>query len=157
MKEVTPENKGIHKVFQAPRSGKRMTHNTGQSGEFSKILLAHLESETPGSPPSPDGLPELSATYAKNPEQVLGFDTEIAKQISKGLDLLEGYAKGLADPATSLKQAFDLLEQIGSQTRDIELKMADIQNQDPRLKEITAHLSTLAAVEKIKINRGDYS
>jgi len=157
MKEITPDNQRINKLSQPPRPGKLPGSETSLTGEFSRILSQHLETETSSAPAPSAGLPELDATYAASLARITPVDTGVTDQISETLDLLEGYAQRLADPGATLRQAFDLLEQIGSQTREINKGMSDTQNDDPKLKEIMAHLSTLVELEKIKINRGDYS
>ncbi len=157
MKEITPENKGIQQISPSPRSQTVPGQNPGLTGEFSRILSQHLEPATPEPAAPSGGLPELFAPYAVHLAHTSLSDNGVAGQISETIDLLDDYAQGLADPATTLKQAFDLLEQIGSQTQTIDQNMADTQNEDPRLKDIMAHLSTLVELEKIKINRGDYS
>ncbi len=157
MKEITPENQRIDKISQPPQPGKHPGRDTGLAGEFSRILSHHLEPETSSAPLPSSGLPELDGTYAASLTRVSLAHTGVADQISESIDLLENYAQSLADPGATLKQAFDLLEQIGSQTREINRDMNNTQNKDPRLKEIITHLSTLVALEKIKINRGDYS
>jgi len=156
MKGITLDIPGIGKVSQGNRPGNNPAKNTGFTGEFSRLLSEHMEPETVSSAPS-HGLPELDATYAAKRAQISGTASHTPDKISDTIDLLDRYAQGLADPDTTLRQAFDLLEEIGSQTQAINKDLEDTQNKDPRLKEIMSHLSTLVELEKIKINRGDYS
>lgn len=161
MNEITPDNQGIGKVSQPSRPKAAPVRGTGVTGAFSKILSDQVLSDMdPGqkAPVPEGGLPELAATYAS--KQVAPLQTApslVAEKISAALDLLDQYAGGLADPATTLKQAFSLLEEISSRTSAINDSLEETGNDDPKIRKIMDHLDTVVALEKIKINRGDYS
>ncbi len=126
------------------------------TGEFSRILSTQLE-DCGLTGEEAQALPELSATYSA---QLAGLSQDqglISGQISGSIDLLEQYAAMLSDPESTLKEAYDLLEKIQLQTLEINQGLTDTQASDPMLANILNHISTVVELEKIKINRGDYT
>ncbi|WDP88754.1 MAG: hypothetical protein HUN04_02985 [Desulfobacter sp.] len=158
MKEITPDNQGIGKISQPARPRQTTSKGSGFTGEFSKILSDHLASEQTPASTETGGLPELDATYASKIAGLARTDTALMSQrVSGAIDLLDQYAGCLADPESTLKHAFSLLEEISDRATDINKELNAAENKDSRIKEIMAHLDTVVALEKIKINRGDYS
>ena len=157
MDEISPDNKKISQVSPTPKPRNLPSRSSGIPGEFGSILDGHLESGTQGETVDRGGLPELEATYAAKCAEISLAGPRIPDRISDTLDLLEGYARNLADPGTPLKQAYALLEQVMSRTETIGKDLKSSPDRDPRLEEIVAHLSTVVELEKIKMERGDYS
>ena len=131
---------------------------TGQTSIFSDILaqrlgdsLAQELEETS----SLGGLPELEASYAARRCQASqAAVADLARDITAALDQLDTYTQWLADPDKTLRQADTLLEQINDGIKDLTVRAES--ESDNRIQEILNHLSTLVAVEKIKMDRGDY-
>jgi hypothetical protein len=159
MKEITPENQGIHHISQKNKTPDSLRQGSGLPGDFSKILSEQLEDTGTSGLTDGDnmGLPELGATYNAQLAGLAQDQTRLPELISDSIDLLENYADLLSDPEKTLKQAYGLLEQIQLQTLDIGKELIQGEDGSSQLKGILDHLSTVVELEKIKINRGDYS
>lgn len=167
MKEITPKPEQIQKISQiGADSGKTRvsTEQTEQHPSFEKILgreMQHTAAKTAGSDAA-GGLPELEAVF---PSQFpdTGFDRAgFTRKLGNSIDDLDLYAAWLSDSDKSLKQAWELLQNLSAQTRDLkaELDTASESGQSPRdreLADILNQLITTIRVEEIKLNRGDYS
>ncbi len=96
--------------------------------------------------------------------QAAGFSPEEDKfmdEVSELLDLVDSYGAALAgkteDQAqTSLKSVYSLLESIGGKAEQLKGELAQIGN-NPALSGILNELGVMAATEKFKLNRGDYT
>ncbi len=159
MKEITPENQGIHQISQKSKDGAPLTQDRGLPGEFSKILSEQLsDTGITGLTDGDDiGLPELASTYNAQLAKLSQDQSNVPQLISDSIDILESYANLLSDPEKTLRQAYELLEQIQLQTQGIDQELNLSEDSDPMLKGILDHLSTVVELEKIKIDRGDYS
>ena len=84
----------------------------------------------------------------------------MSQKLNDSLDLFERYAAFLGDPDKSLKQAYEILEQILSQaqtmTEKIDQQPESKTDQISGLKNILTQLMTTVRVEQIKFDRGDF-
>ncbi len=158
MKEITPESQGIHQISQKSK-GTTPSRSNGLPGDFSKILSEQLEDTGTSGLTDGDnlGLPELGATFNAQLAGLSQDQSRLPDLISDSIDLLENYADLLSDPEKTLRQAYGLLEQIQLQTLGIDQELTQGEDSNPMLKGILDHLSTVIELEKIKIDRGDYS
>ena len=131
------------------------------SKAFGQILADQI-SKTPAKTPAGIGqLPEIEGAFnALNLSGQSQQTLPLSREIETALSLLDRYAAFLGDPAVSLKQSSTLLDQLLGTTRDLTAEL-DARNHDPlnadtALKDILARIRTLAEVEQIKLNRGDY-
>lgn len=158
MTEITPKQDNLSKIapHRTQKSGDATP--TGNQDHFSNILMKHLDtagstlSEAPG---NAGGLPELEATVAARLSQAEAAVPDLAGEVSHSLERLDIYARWLGDPGKTLRDAHGLLEEIDASVRNLK-RRAD-EGTDPPLKSILNHMATLVAVEKIKLNRGDYT
>ena len=159
MKEITPENQGIHQISPKKKGNTPRPQGNGLPGDFSRILSDQLENSGTSGLTSGEnlGLPELGATYNAQLAKLSQDQNRLPELISDSIDLLENYADLLSDPEKTLRQAYGLLEQIRLQTLNIDRELTQGDDGSPQLKAILDHLSTVVELEKIKINRGDYS
>ena len=159
MKEINQEIPGIQPTSPTGKVGESGSFTRGAPGEFSKILAEELEGGGITSSGEGDdfGLPELSATYNAQLAGINQSDSFVPQLLSDAIDLLEKYAGILSDPGQTLKNAYGLLEEIQLQTAEIDKGLTEGPESDSRLKNILDHLATVVELEKIKINRGDYS
>ena len=159
MKEINQGIPGIQPTTPTGKTGEAGSFARGIPGEFSRILAEELEGEALTGLAGDDdfGLPELSATYNAQLAGLTQDNGFVPQLISDAIDLLEKYAGVLSDPGQTLKQAYGLLEEIQVRTLEIDKGLAQGEDSDGRLKNILDHLATVVELEKIKINRGDYS
>jgi len=68
---------------------------------------------------------------------------------------MEKYANELGDRG-NLRNAYALLEQVGSRVTETKGEFPDMENQSPELAAMLNELDVLATVERFKLNRGDY-
>ena len=152
---INPDS--LSKVSSSTQTqGKSQTN--APSGVFSQILADQL-GETYTEAPQDQGLPELEAQLPLNRLQALA-DPAPDRLISAGndlasaLDRLDTYAQTLADPDKTLREAAEILDTLSGEIADLQSRMGD--SSDPDLNGILSHLSTLVAVERVKMDRGDY-
>ncbi|MDD9304714.1 MAG: hypothetical protein HUK40_21160 [Desulfobacter sp.] len=157
MKEIIPENKGISNPSQTIAKSCDLILDPGQTKKFDHILSRTLDLPSAPATDPVKGLPELSATITAQMSKHAPDNAPALVRISEAIDLLEAYASGLIHPDNSLKRSYDLLDQILNHTREINTDLDKDQDDNPLFKEILTHLSTVAQLEKIKINRGDYA
>ncbi|HCY88175.1 MAG TPA: hypothetical protein DHV36_23765 [Desulfobacteraceae bacterium] len=159
MTEINQDTPGIQPTSPAEKTGKTGSFSRGAPGEFSKILAEELEGSSLGDLGAGDdfGLPELSATYNAQLAEISRDNSFVPQLLSDAIDMLEKYAGILSDPGQTLKNAYGLLEEIQMQTAQIDRGLTETTDSDNRLKNILDHLATVVELEKIKINRGDYT
>ena len=82
---------------------------------------------------------------------------EAAVAIDSLFSDMEKYAGELGNAGKgNLKNAYALLEQIGSRVAEARGAFPDMENQSPELAAMLNELDVLATVERFKMNRGDY-
>lgn len=97
----------------------------------------------------------LIGTQVMAPAQRVGAgETAVAGQVESILDKWDNYAATLADPQAGLKSAYGALDEIAADVESLKSGQPDL---DPGLKSIVNELETLAATERFKFNRGDYT
>jgi predicted phage tail protein len=127
-------------------------------GSFDKILTNQLDkSSKDSSTINETSLQEIQGTFKAQKFNVDFDTTQFAQQLDSSLNMLELYAAILQDPDKTLKQAWDILEQLTNDTKTLEqeFKGNDLLNQE--LDNILTQLLTTVEVENIKFNRGDYT
>lgn len=158
MTEINSSKDALSKISTPSKSREAKTESSAFPSDFSRIFSAELEGMTPDSPPISEGsgeLPELSATFAASRISQTGAESSgaVAKAAAI-LDRLDTYARDLADPDVSLRGAHNLLEQIDGDVQD--LLSTSQEEKGAGLREIIDHMAALVAVERIKLDRGDY-
>lgn len=163
MKEIPAKPSQIQEISKNPLSSGKNKFSTGQGELFGNILseqMGTLSGEADLTPTS-QGLPELQGAYKALtihlPDQMNPQGNPIAEKISASIDLLDTYASMLSNPDNTLKQAYQLLEDLSEKNRHLREELDQSPASDPQLDEILTHLATLVEVEQIKINRGDYT
>ncbi len=102
------------------------------------------------------GLPEIDASFTAKKINLALDQTQLPEKLESSISLLERYASWLGDPEKTLKQAYELLEQLSSQTKNLEKEFKNKDSINPDLSQIITQLLTTVEVEQIKFNRGDY-
>lgn len=126
------------------------------TGDFEKLLLDQLSPSSPSEEkPGVQTLPELSATAALRFTDLQQTRPKMTQKISQAIDRLDTYVQWLADPARTLKEAAGILDDTETELQRLEASLADAP--DAELEGIMAHLSTVVAVERTKLLRGDYN
>jgi len=159
MTEITPDQNTLKKIASLSKQKQGKEADSGQALNFSRILAERLnenQEDTKGKVETHGGLPELEASFAARLSQTAGTDvSDLVQNITASLDQLDTYAQWLADPDKTLRQADTLLGEI---TTSIQNLVLDAESEsDTQIQGILNHLSTLVAVEKIKMDRGDYT
>lgn len=121
---------------------------------FGDFLNQEVAKDTP---PAATGIappPIVNPLIVAQPVAPVSTDasTTPAGQVESILDKWDAYAANLANPQAGLKSAHGALD-------EIEKEVAAIKegNLDSGLQTIVNELETLAATERFKFNRGDYS
>lgn len=158
MTEITPKQDALSKAASLLKQKSETARTTGQTSAFSAILAEQLGSgplDAAGEADPSGGLPEITASLPAGLAQAGEAPNDFAKEITDTLDLLDTYAQWLADPGKTLRQAYDLLEEIHGGVQDLASRSET--GADGPIQGILNHLSTLVAVERIKMDRGDYT
>lgn len=98
-------------------------------------------------------LTEINPTNLQTPR---GANVDILKQSDKVLDLLDDYARELADPAKTLRDIEPLVESIKQEVGIIESVGSDKFHNDKDLERLIKDLAVTANVAMFKFHRGDY-
>ena len=101
-------------------------------------------------------LPEIKSSYKAQQLDIELNQTQFTEKLAASLNLLETYASWLQDPDKTLKQAYDLLEQLSDKTKILAQDFKENTTSKDDLKHILTQLTTIVEVEHIKFNRGDY-
>jgi hypothetical protein len=78
-----------------------------------------------------------------------------ADDIESLLNLLDNYSQALANPANTLKDLAPLADDLGLMAEQLGRTSQKLSVEDP-LKSLSADTATVAMVEAMKFNRGDY-
>jgi hypothetical protein len=98
-------------------------------------------------------LAEINPT---NPQTPRGANVDVLKQGLNVLDLLDNYARELADPAKTLRDIEPLVESIKQEVGIIESEVSDRFHNDKDLERLIRDLAVTANVAMFKFHRGDY-
>jgi len=127
-------------------------------GSFDKILTNQLDESNKNSAViNETSLQEIQGTFKAQRFNVEFDTTQFAQQLNSSLNMLELYAAILQEPDKTLKQAWDILEQLTNNTKTLEQEFKGSEPANQELKNILTHLLTTVEVENIKFNRGDYT
>jgi len=127
-------------------------------GSFNKILSDQMDQADKN--PALSQATSLLEIQGSFNAQKINFEldkTQFTKKLDSSLNMLELYATMLQDPDKTLKQAWNLLEQLTNETKTLELEFKNNKFANLDLKNILTQLLTTVEVENIKFNRGDYA
>jgi hypothetical protein len=110
-----------------------------KGNEFTEILEQRLAEINPTKPQAPRGI-----------------NADILKQSDRVLNLLDDYARQLADPAKTLKDIEPLVISIKEEVGIIESEVSDKLHNDKDLERLIKDLTVTANVAMFKFHRGDY-
>jgi hypothetical protein len=143
---------------------------TGAANAFEALLAERLGSRVEGGPSAASPLPPGAERAGMISEMLLtgseksdatGVDEEVfqeALNVASGtLDLWDSYVGALKTPGNSLRDAYALLEGIDSKVAGLKGKTVDVRGQSQVIDSLVNELEIMAATEKFKFNRGDYS
>ncbi len=127
-------------------------------GSFVEILANQLDKSNKDSPSiNETSLKEIQGTFKAQSLNVEFDTTQFTQQLNSSLNMLELYAAMLQDPDKTLKQAWDILEQLTNESKTLEQEFKGNELSNQELKNILTQLLTTVEVENIKFNRGDYT
>ena len=98
-------------------------------------------------------LNEINATIKTPP---IGSRSDVIEQGDKILNLLDDYARGLADPAKTLKDIGPLVKSIEKEVSLIKTGASEKIHNDKELEKLIKDLAVTANVALFKFHRGDY-
>ncbi|MFH2059693.1 MAG: hypothetical protein ABIJ59_12430 [Pseudomonadota bacterium] len=161
-KNIQPKNIQVDPLSPIGPGAIKNKSSQNSDGSFEKILDSRINAEGHGdSTGQLSSLSEIEGPFrAQHLNPASSDQAQLSRKLNNSIDLFERYATFLGDPDKSLKQAYEILEQILSQTQT----MTEELDQQPEsktdrisgLKNILAQLMTTARVEQIKFDRGDY-
>ena len=158
MNEINPKTANINKISSVEPDIKQKKSSQKRNGSFDDILANQIKkgsSNTALKKTAP--LREIEAPF-KTQQLNLEFNQiEVYKKLAASLTLLETYASLLQDPDKTLKQAYNILEQVSDETKTLAQEFEENMIPGNDLKDILTQLMTTVKVEQIKFNRGDYS
>ena len=99
---------------------------------------------------------KLSAVDAPALEISVDNKTGVLNHSDKILNLLEHYARQLADPAKTLRDIGPLVETIEKEVSLIQTESGDAISDDKELERFIRELAVTANVAALKFQRGDY-
>ncbi|MFH2091843.1 MAG: hypothetical protein ABIJ31_05715 [Pseudomonadota bacterium] len=166
MNDITPKITRIDQLTQAASNAQKSKSVQIPENSFKKILEEQISAgELEQTTSLSSTLSEIQGSFtAQHLDLVSSLSTidqtQLAIKLTDSLDLFERYAAFLGDPDKSLKQSRSMLEQVLEQTRTLTQDIDQYQGSqtDPAsgLKDILTRLMTMARVEQIKLDRGDY-
>jgi len=162
MSEFDPKIQNINKMSPAapavPQNSEKQKTSSQNLTAFDDILSKTIEDDLKSDLiQKGSGLPEINSTFTANKINLVLDQTKIPEKLEFSISMLERYASWLGDPEKTLKQAHNLLEQLSSQTKDLEKEFKDTDSIPPDITRIFTELLTTVQVEQIKFNRGDYT
>jgi hypothetical protein len=98
----------------------------------------------------------LAEINPANPQTPRGINLDTLKQGNKVLNLLDDYARQLADPRKTLKDIEPLVESIKQEVGIIESEVSHKLHNDKHLEKLIKDLAVTANVAMFKFHRGDY-
>ncbi|MCP3876194.1 MAG: hypothetical protein GY699_24010 [Desulfobacteraceae bacterium] len=158
MNEIDPYLTNINKISSVEPKGKQDKLPQKGDGSFDEILANQIDKgQSNEILKQSKTLPEIEDTFRTNRLNLALNKTQSTQKLTAALDMLETYAAWLGDSDKTLKQAYDLLEQVSVQTKTIAQDYKEDTTTATDLKQILNHLITTIEVEQIKFDRGDYS
>jgi hypothetical protein len=155
--KIRPDQiEGIH----PEQTQRKPSTKPGQAfGEFLNQEVAKGSTPTAAAAvPPPLIVNPLLATGAL--DKVSRVDTTgpaVSGQVESILDKWDTYAATLQNPEAGLKEAYGTLDQIAADVAAIKADKPNLGSTHPDLQSIVDELDALAATERFKFNRGDYS
>jgi hypothetical protein len=138
-----------------PQSQPREIQKTETAG-FQETLQKTLAAR-PGAPPAPRGAGALGEIQSAVMPTVENDSDVLVDRTGRLIDLLDAYARQLADPAKSLKQIAPLVAEIQTQAERLMAAAAETGlQQDAALQTLATRSAVAANVEVIRFQRGDY-
>jgi hypothetical protein len=157
MNEINPKMVNIKTISSVePDINQNKSLQKGD-GAFGQILIDQIKKDhkdTVLEKTAP--LAEIEGTFKAQQLNLEFNQSQFTQKMNASLNLLEAYASLLQDPDKTLKQAYDLLERVSTQTRALAREFKDDKTSSNDLKQILTHLMTVVEVEQIKFSRGDY-
>ena len=98
----------------------------------------------------------LTEINPANPQTPCDINADILKRGNKILNLLDDYARELADPAKTLKDIEPLVGSIKQEVGIIESEVSGKFHTDKDLEKLIKDLAVTANVAMFKFHRGDY-
>ncbi len=162
MSEFDPKIPNINKISTATpavtQNSEKQKSSFQNPIDFNDILSKTIEHDLKSDLiKGGTGLPEIDAAFTAKKINLALDQTQLPEKLESSISLLERYASWLGDPEKTLKQAYGLLEQLSSQTKDLKNEFKDKDSTNPDLTRIITELLTTVEIEQIKFNRGDYN
>ncbi|MBQ7617532.1 MAG: hypothetical protein IJS50_01530 [Desulfovibrio sp.] len=149
------------------------SQNANNPAQFESLLAEALNSQNGSQAASLDGVVSPRTEQAAMISQMLlnpidqnngqATDSEIVQyafdSASGTLDLWDSYTRTIRTSSdhNSLRDAYSILESIGSQVEQLKTNTASLKNPAPGLNSIINQLDVMATTERVKFNRGDYA
>lgn len=133
------------------------THQQPQSpaGRFDALLEKAMNPQSGQTSPL-NILPPLQSLSRASVAVPASVDRrQTVQQIDEFLTIMESYQKKMADPNSSLKDAYPFVQQMGKKAAELLPAMESLPMGD-KLKDILNRLLVTSTVEIVKFNRGDY-
>ncbi|WP_029895990.1 hypothetical protein [Desulfohalovibrio reitneri] len=151
--KIRPEE--IHGAQQQENA--QRTRQERAKSSFEDMLRAQQDrGEKPaeaGTLPPPLANPLLGVGQTGAPSQT----EPVMKHVENLLEEWENYAGKLENPGEGdLKEAYGVLERIGSEVRRIKEERPNLAQENPDLNSLVDELEIMSVTETIKFNRGDY-
>lgn len=158
MNEIDPYLTNINKISPVEPESKQNKPLQKGDGSFDEILADQIDKDKRDKIlKQSKTLPEIEDSFRTKRINLALNKTQSSQKLAAALNLLETYAAWLGDSNKTLKQAYNLLEQVSAQTKTIAQDFKEDTTTATDLKQILSHLVTTIEVEQIKFNRGDYS
>jgi len=165
MSEFDPKIQTINKISTSkpgakpvvPQNSEKQKSSFQNPAAFDDILAKKIEHDLKNDLiKGGSGLPEIDAAFTAKKINLAIDQTQLPEKLESSISLLERYASWLGDPEKTLKQAYGLLEQLSSQTKDLDKEFKNKDSMNPDLTRIITELLTTVEIEQIKFDRGDY-
>ncbi len=141
-------------------SGVTQPHKTAQqpqspAGRFDEFLEKAMTPQS-GQAALTGALPPLQSISSLNFAVPSGGDQiQTVKHIDEFLNIMESYLEKMADPKSSLKDAYPFVQQMEAKTAEL-LPVFEELPAGSKLKDMLNRALVASTVETIKFNRGDY-
>jgi hypothetical protein len=153
--KIRPDQiEGIH----PEQTQRKPSAKPGQAfGEFLNQEVAKGSTHAAAVPPPLIVNPLLAAGALDKVSSVDTAGPAVSGQVESILDKWDAYAATLQNPEAGLKEAYGTLDQIAADVAAIKADEPNLGSTHPDLQSIVDELDALAATERFKFNRGDYS
>ncbi len=158
MNEIDPQLPNINKIASVHPDTRQNKSKEKENASFDQILADQVNTgEAKKSAGSSVTLPEIEGSFHTRHIGLAQMKTQGSQKLTDAISLLETYAAWLGNPDKTLRQAYELLEQVSAQTKTIEQDFQTDKTTPADLKQILNHLITTIEVEQVKFDRGDYT